>query len=828
MPNEIKKILSIDTSKAQKDVNQLDNRIKQLDNTLQSVGNSADLANNNINKFERTQKQLEIITQLSSGLASGFAAVTGALALTSKEGGKFEGVIQNLISAITIAQGIGGLSALVQGLRGAATTFKTTTTSIKTFIMGLRGIKLAIAATGLGVLVVLLGEVISYFMQANDAEDEFIEKQKELDKLRQEAKEKLDLQNKEIFRNASNAYKEQVLLAKEEYAILLKQAKTKEDLVKAQEKLNYEINKSKKAELEIQVKTLENEKARNEAIVRRLTIEKGRTRGGDIGSRKEEELSKAQTMIDEIIPKLTEFKDELQTLNNTILENTRATEINTNEEKKNRANKSSENNLSEYKFKSIDALEQVIKRLELQKVDSDNTFHKLTKEFLNATKGRYDSNDPSGKYDPSSYLSRQQFGSDVHSKKIEYGDLLNTYSKSGVVLTEDLQGVYSKLTVALESSLNLGVVIAKFKKDLEEKKLDERIEMLITKFSETTNESDREKIKAELDKINTDKINKDVNLYYNEIYEKNADVVGTTLSNIDRTTSETEFKSIMGDLKRQEQLLDNKAKTKTNGNALLNEPYVGFESLQEVQSLNESLSTLESIREQTQLINDEYVRNSETINGNIQALVNAGRKDSDEYKALVDEKIRLDTDYKIKRQTLINQEKTYQLKAYEDEKKAYKAKEQFVLNYAKSALKSAASAFAEHTVAYKATASAQGLIDTYESAIGSYKALAGIPIVGPALGAAAAGAATYAGIQNIKRIWAVDAEGGATATAENSYPNIQAPNVNLDKLPFGQFQNVIGDAEQDEINKGNRVYVVESDINEVGRRVEVRENNATF
>lgn len=52
----------------------------------------------------------------------------------------------------------------------------------------------------------------------------------------------------------------------------------------------------------------------------------------------------------------------------------------------------------------------------------------------------------------------------------------------------------------------------------------------------------------------------------------------------------------------------------------------------------------------------------------------------------------------------------------------------------------------------KAAAIAQGLIDTYKASIAAYSAMAGIPVVGPALGAAAAAAVTAAGLANVASI----------------------------------------------------------------------------
>jgi len=61
----------------------------------------------------------------------------------------------------------------------------------------------------------------------------------------------------------------------------------------------------------------------------------------------------------------------------------------------------------------------------------------------------------------------------------------------------------------------------------------------------------------------------------------------------------------------------------------------------------------------------------------------------------------------------------------------------------------------QDTVAGKAFAVAKATIDTYQSAVAAYKSLAGIPVIGPALGAIAAGAAVAAGIATVKKIVAV-------------------------------------------------------------------------
>jgi len=66
-----------------------------------------------------------------------------------------------------------------------------------------------------------------------------------------------------------------------------------------------------------------------------------------------------------------------------------------------------------------------------------------------------------------------------------------------------------------------------------------------------------------------------------------------------------------------------------------------------------------------------------------------------------------------------------------------------------------ATIFGENTAIGKAAAIAETTINTYAAATAAYKSLAGVPVVGPALGIAAAAAAIAAGIANVKKIVAV-------------------------------------------------------------------------
>jgi hypothetical protein len=63
----------------------------------------------------------------------------------------------------------------------------------------------------------------------------------------------------------------------------------------------------------------------------------------------------------------------------------------------------------------------------------------------------------------------------------------------------------------------------------------------------------------------------------------------------------------------------------------------------------------------------------------------------------------------------------------------------------------------------KAAAIAETIINTYKAATGAYSALASIPYVGPALGAAAAAAAVAAGLANVQMIRSQTFGGGGGA-----------------------------------------------------------------
>lgn len=165
--------------------------------------------------------------------------------------------------------------------------------------------------------------------------------------------------------------------------------------------------------------------------------------------------------------------------------------------------------------------------------------------------------------------------------------------------------------------------------------------------------------------------------------------------------------------------------------------------------------------------------------------LDAQKSEADKLKAAVDLQSKRQTD-----QANHDYDLQYQLKAYSDQRaeeriiaeksgadmklfdeataKGKQEIEQKVmdnkLSLASSTFGNLAAIMGKESAAGKAMAVAQATIDTYKSAVSAYSSLAGIPIVGPALGAVAAGAAVAAGIANVKKI---------TATKEPKAPKAE-------------------------------------------------------
>lgn len=127
-----------------------------------------------------------------------------------------------------------------------------------------------------------------------------------------------------------------------------------------------------------------------------------------------------------------------------------------------------------------------------------------------------------------------------------------------------------------------------------------------------------------------------------------------------------------------------------------------------------------------------------------------------------------------------------------------------------SALKSS---LGEGNALYKAAAITQTIIETYKGATAAYASLATIPVVGPALGIAAAAAITAAGLANVGKIRSAREQGGYLAAgqvstiAERSKPEVIMPAGASRVRTAEQMRQIMGD-NGGKKNAGDSVVIV--------------------
>lgn len=127
----------------------------------------------------------------------------------------------------------------------------------------------------------------------------------------------------------------------------------------------------------------------------------------------------------------------------------------------------------------------------------------------------------------------------------------------------------------------------------------------------------------------------------------------------------------------------------------------------------------------------------------------------------------------------------------------------------------------------KGIQSAIALINAFSSAVSAYNSMASIPYVGPALGAAAAAAALASGIAQVVAIQKVK-KGDKGSGDSTRYAEVTP--TQTDYTPQG-ITNVTGSSEKEELANAlskQPIYVTVKDIDDAQSKVKVRDREATF
>jgi chromosome segregation ATPase len=153
-----------------------------------------------------------------------------------------------------------------------------------------------------------------------------------------------------------------------------------------------------------------------------------------------------------------------------------------------------------------------------------------------------------------------------------------------------------------------------------------------------------------------------------------------------------------------------------------------------------------------------------------------------------------------------------------------KAKKELTINATAEMFGNVASLFEENTAAYKAFAVAEATIATYSSAVKSFEQLGGWPF-----GLIGIASSIAAGMAQVKNILSVDTSGKSMSMPNQSAPAIVSAPAVVQEVPI--TRTMLDAGQEDRINskfKDQRVYVVYSDIEGAGKRVNVQREESSF
>jgi hypothetical protein len=145
--------------------------------------------------------KFKALTSSLAGVAGGFAAVQGAIGLFGGESKELEKQLLKVQSALALSQGLQSVGESIDSFKQLGAVIQTTTLFLKanaaanaitaaslrlvgvaaeTTAIGFKVLKAAIVSTGIGVLVIALGELLSALMNYTSSAEKATKKQKEL------------------------------------------------------------------------------------------------------------------------------------------------------------------------------------------------------------------------------------------------------------------------------------------------------------------------------------------------------------------------------------------------------------------------------------------------------------------------------------------------------------------------------------------------------------------------------------------------------------------------------------------------------------------------
>ena len=153
-----------------------------------------------------------------------------------------------------------------------------------------------------------------------------------------------------------------------------------------------------------------------------------------------------------------------------------------------------------------------------------------------------------------------------------------------------------------------------------------------------------------------------------------------------------------------------------------------------------------------------------------------------------------------------------------------KAKKELTINATAELMGNVASLFEENTVAHKSFAIAEATISTYSAAAKAFEQLGGWPF-----GLVGIASSIAAGLAQVKNILAVDTSGKSTNVSMPSAPAIVSAPAVVQEVPL--TRTMLDASQELRLNSSiqdQRVYVVYSDIEGAGKRVDIQRDESSF
>lgn len=247
--------------------------------------------------------------------------------------------------------------------------------------------------------------------------------------------------------------------------------------------------------------------------------------------------------------------------------------------------------------------------------------------------------------------------------------------------------------------------------------------------------------------------------------------------------------------------------------------------------LAERLNEIEKARLDLTIVNLEAMLESEMLTNEqrlnieaelIQAKIDLADMEVEKRKEADAEKLKSEEERAKKEKAVKDKEAKEEA---EREKQMQRVKTE-MLNTTTSLIRQSAELFEEDSKERKALNAAAIVMDTYKAAMAAWTAAQGLPPgIGQAVGAANVAASVAMGAMQLANLFKVAPDG---SNAEGALSSAQsAPNV-ASSMPASYTRSLQGDNELTELNKDTRVYVVESDITNAQKSARVRVESATF